>query len=139
MGLETAISVCAQTLAREAISRTAICIMVRLSGERCVISGVTLDGQSVPADTVLHGLKLQDGRFVVRMYGVCDNPKEAALFGKKIGEPLWTAAIRFEIRFRKQYLRHCVHMKTVFPTLEDGISLKDSFNQADVTAICPAG
>lgn len=31
MGLETAISVCAQTLAREAISRTAICIMVRLS------------------------------------------------------------------------------------------------------------
>ena len=32
MGLETAISVCAQTLAREAISRTAICIMVRLSG-----------------------------------------------------------------------------------------------------------
>ncbi|MFR3365913.1 MAG: L-fucokinase [Gallintestinimicrobium sp.] len=84
-------------------------------GERCVISGVTLDGQSVPADTVLHGLKLQDGRFVVRMYGVCDNPKEAALFGKRSANRCGRQQfIRFEIRFRKQYLRHCVHMKTVF-------------------------
>lgn len=84
-------------------------------GEHCVISGVTLDGQSVPADTVLHGLKLQDGRFVVRMYGVCDNPKEAALFGKRSANRCGRRQfIRFEIRFRKQYLRHCVHMKTVF-------------------------
>lgn len=51
--------------------------------ERCVISGVTLDGQSVPADTVLHGLKLQDGRFVVRMYGVCDNPEGSGIIWKK--------------------------------------------------------
>ena len=107
-------------------------------GERCVISGVTLDGQSVPADTVLHGLKLQDGRFVVRMYGVCDNPKEAALFGKKIDEPLWTAAV-YPIRNTiQEAVSATLHAyEDGFPTLEDGISLKDSFNQADVTAILP--
>lgn len=107
-------------------------------GERCVISGVTLDGQSVPADTVLHGLKLQDGRFVVRMYGVCDNPKEAALFGKKIGEPLWTAAV-YPIRNTIQEAVSATlrAYEDGFPTLKDGISLKDSFNQADVTAILP--
>ena len=107
-------------------------------GERCVISGVTLDGQSVPADTVLHGLKLQDGRFVVRMYGVCDNPKEAALFGKKIDEPLWTAAV-YPIRNTIQEAVSATlrAYEDGFPTLKDGISLKDSFNQADVTAILP--
>ena len=99
---------------------------------------MTLDGQSVPADTVLHGLKLQDGRFVVRMYGVCDNPKEAALFGKKIGEPLWTAAV-YPIRNTIQEAVSATlrAYEDGFPTLKDGISLKDSFNQADVTAILP--
>lgn len=44
-------------------------------GESCVISGVTLRGEQVPDKTVLHGLKLKDGRFVVRVYGIQDNPK----------------------------------------------------------------
>ena len=44
-------------------------------GENCVISAVTLRGEQIPADTVLHGLKQKDGRFVVRVYGVQDNPK----------------------------------------------------------------
>jgi len=44
-------------------------------GESCVISAVTLRGEQVPANTVLHGLKQKDGRFVVRVYGVQDNPK----------------------------------------------------------------
>ena len=44
-------------------------------GENCVISAVTLRGERIPANTVLHGLKQKDGRFVVRVYGVQDNPK----------------------------------------------------------------
>ena len=43
--------------------------------EGCVISAVTLRGEKIPAHTVLHGLKQKDGRFVVRVYGVGDNPK----------------------------------------------------------------
>ena len=44
-------------------------------GERCVVSGVTLRGEKLPDRTVFHGLKLKNGRFVVRVYGIQDNPK----------------------------------------------------------------
>lgn len=43
--------------------------------EKCVISGVTLKDQNVPAGVTLHGLKLRNGKFVVRVYGTLDNPK----------------------------------------------------------------
>ncbi len=62
-------------------------------GERSIVSGITLQAQTVPADCVLHGLKLKDGRFVARMYGVADNPKEKKLFGKEIPKALWELAI----------------------------------------------
>ena len=44
-------------------------------GENCVISAVTLRGEEIPAHTAMHGLKQKDGSFVVRVYGVNDNPK----------------------------------------------------------------
>ncbi len=102
-------------------------------GEGCVISGVTLTGESIPDNTVLHGLKLNDGRFVCRMYGVNDNPKENKLFGKELDCPLWEA---------KLYPICDTIEQAVADTLfgnKNGelISLKDSFNQADVTAILP--
>lgn len=43
--------------------------------EGCVISGVTLKEKNVPAGVTLHGLKLRNGKFVVRAYGTLDNPK----------------------------------------------------------------
>ncbi len=49
-------------------------------GEGCVVSGVRLRDVEVPAGTVLHGLRLKDGRFVVRRYGVDENPKENGLW-----------------------------------------------------------
>lgn len=106
-------------------------------GENCIISGVTLDGQNIPANTVLHGLKLRDGRFVVRMYGVGDNPKEKALFGKHLPTTLWEApiypvgdtikeAVDATLQAYQAYAEE-------FPT--NGISLKESFHQADTSAI----
>lgn len=44
-------------------------------GTGAVVSGVHLRDLDVPAGTVWHGLPLQDGRHVVRVYGVDDNPK----------------------------------------------------------------
>ncbi len=44
-------------------------------GEGAIVSGVKLRNERVGAHTVLHGLPLQDGLFVVRVYGVEDNPK----------------------------------------------------------------
>ncbi len=43
--------------------------------EGCIVSGVTLKDQYVPAGVAMHGLKLQNGKFVVRIYGTTDNPK----------------------------------------------------------------
>ena len=50
----------------------------------------------IPDGVVLHGLKQRDGKFVVRIFGVQDNPKENRLFGKdldevaeKFGTDLW--------------------------------------------------
>ena len=45
-------------------------------GAGAVLSHVTVRDREVPADVALHGLRLCDGRFVVRVYGVGDNPKE---------------------------------------------------------------
>lgn len=45
-------------------------------GKECVISGITLEGVTVPDGTVLHCVKQRSGGFVVRIYGIDDNPKD---------------------------------------------------------------
>lgn len=40
----------------------------------------------IPDGVVLHGLKQRDGKFVVRIFGVQDNPKENRLFGRDLDE-----------------------------------------------------
>ena len=111
-------------------------------GKGCVISGCTVgkarSGKNekpivIPDGTVVHGLKLADGRFVVRVYGVNDNPKEAKLFGKEIDEPLWTKPL---------YPAEHTFAEALSASLSgeakgELFSLKDSFNGADVTAILP--
>jgi fucokinase len=67
-------------------------------GEQCVLSAVTLRGEHIPAHTVLHGLKQKDGSFVVRVYGVNDNPKgtledETPFLGTTLGAFLETAGL----------------------------------------------
>lgn len=45
--------------------------------EGAVVSGLTLEDVTVPGETVLHGVKLQDNQgYLVRAYGVLDNPKK---------------------------------------------------------------
>jgi len=44
-------------------------------GDRTVLSYVEIVDECIPSDVVLHGLKQRDGKFVVRIYGVNDNPK----------------------------------------------------------------
>ncbi len=54
-----------------------------------IVSGMELAGVKVPADTVLHGLRLSDDRYVVRIYGVQDNPKNRLDKGAMwLGEPV---------------------------------------------------
>ena len=102
-------------------------------GKRCVISGVTLEGETVPDGTVLHGLKLRDGSFTVRFYGVDDNPKEAKHFGEPIDTPLWDAPI-FPVA---DTMKEAVRLALARETGERAISLAEGFREADVTAILP--
>ncbi|MBR6569432.1 MAG: bifunctional fucokinase/L-fucose-1-P-guanylyltransferase [Clostridia bacterium] len=105
-------------------------------GEGCIISGVTLDGQTVPDGAVLHGLKLRDGRFVVRMYAVGENPKEPVIFGKALDRALWDAPI-YPVcgSIREAVDATLAAYAAGFPGGEGCLSLKDSFNQADTAAI----
>ena len=46
--------------------------------ENAVVSGLQVPaGTVIPRKSVYHGLKLKDGNFVVRVYGVQDNPKDS--------------------------------------------------------------
>lgn len=55
-------------------------------GKHCVLSFVDIHDEVIPDNVVLHGLKQRDGKFVVRIFGVNDNPKENKLFGKDLDE-----------------------------------------------------
>ena len=65
-------------------------------GNHCVLSYIEVSDREIPDNVVLHGLKQRDGSFVVRIFGIGDNPKENKLFGKdldeleqKLGVRLW--------------------------------------------------
>ena len=45
-------------------------------GNRTILSFVDVGDEVVPDDVVLHALKRRDGKFVARIYGTHDNPKE---------------------------------------------------------------
>lgn len=44
-------------------------------GDRVLLSYVDIHDEQIPSDTVLHGLKQRDGKFVVRIYATQDDPK----------------------------------------------------------------
>ncbi len=47
-------------------------------GDGAIVSGVVLNDVIVPENTVLHGFKTLSGKYIVRIYGVNDNPKNHA-------------------------------------------------------------
>lgn len=55
-------------------------------GDHCVLSYIEVADREIPDNVVLHGLKQRDGSFVVRIFGIGDNPKENKLFGKNLDE-----------------------------------------------------
>ena len=55
-------------------------------GSNVVLSYIDIHGEAVPDNVVMHGLKQRNGRFVARIYGIHDNPKENRLFGRNLEE-----------------------------------------------------
>lgn len=54
-----------------------------------------MQDQVIPDNVVLHGLKQRNGKFIVRIFGVNDNPKEKRLFGRDLDELEDTLGVRF--------------------------------------------
>ena len=55
-------------------------------GENSVISFIEINDENIPSNVVVHGLKEKNNKFVVRIFGVNDNPKENKLFGLDLDE-----------------------------------------------------
>lgn len=65
-------------------------------GNNVILSYIDVNNKMIPDNVILHGLKERDGKFVVRIFGTEDNPKENKLFGidleeiqKRLGTELW--------------------------------------------------
>ena len=63
-------------------------------GKNVVLSYIDIHDEQIPDDVVRHGLKQKDGKFVCRIYGVEDNPKENRLFGMNLEEALEQVGIQ---------------------------------------------
>lgn len=98
-------------------------------GKNCIVSGATLESVNLPDNTILHTLKLSNGKFVTRILGLDDNPKENKWLGKSLDGPLWDAEL-FEAFDTPQ--------KSALASLSGKTgeySLKSSFNMADSSQI----
>lgn len=99
-------------------------------GSNVLLSYVDIYDETVPDNVVLHGLKLNDGRYTVRIYGINDDPKSNMLFGNKLDEPLWNAKIYPICDTMREAVRAALEIYNG-GEVEDGISLSDGFNSAD--------
>ena len=110
-------------------------------GNNCIVSFMKITDEKIPDNVVVHGIKLLNGNYVVRIYGVNDNPKENYLFSIDIGEPLWSAKIYKEEKTLKTALESSLNLyKEIQSThsikkSNDLLSLADGFNKADPYSI----
>ncbi len=55
-------------------------------GSHVILSYIDIHDETIPDNVVLHGLKQSNGKFICRIYGIQDNPKEGRLFGRSLEE-----------------------------------------------------
>jgi len=113
-------------------------------GTGTVLSYINIHDEVVPENVVLHGLKQNDGKFVCRVFGVNDNPKENKLFGHTIpvdlAPNLWLAPIYPEKENIKEAVEAALRLYDAvmvenWNSIEIGKSLASGFNDADPEAI----
>lgn len=113
-------------------------------GEGTVLSYIDIHDETIPSNVVLHGLKQINGKFVCRIFGVKDNPKENKLFGKELptalGSTLWNAPIYPEKDNIKDAVAAALDLyykvtNDNWNAIEPGKSLASGFNDADPEAI----
>lgn len=71
-------------------------------GDNVLLSYIDIHDETIPSDVVLHGLKQKDKKFVARIYGIKDNPKEDKLFGISLAEFMFKNGIS-EVELGENY------------------------------------
>lgn len=113
-------------------------------GEGSLLSFIDVQDEIIPDNVVVHGLKQTNGKFVCRIYGVGDNPKENRLFGHTIPEDLakslWMAPIYPEKDTIREALSSALELyrnvtEERWDLIERGKSLASGFYDADPDAI----
>ena len=134
-------------------------------GRDCIVSNVTIDFAEIPDNTVIHCLKQNDGGFVVRIYGIYDDPKQGIDSGGTfLGMPmrdfirkhkimfsdlwdnepntLWNAKLFCKCDSLRQSLEYALKLCTDSAEICDTgclVSLKQSYENADYNNIFNPG
>jgi len=122
-------------------------------GSNVLLSYIDIHDEQIPDDVVLHGLKQKDGKFVARIYGINDNPKEGLLFGKPLEDmgdiwdtddhTLWTAKLYPACETIREAVAAALNVYEIMHGRGDVESWQNSsrkslcsgFNDADASAI----
>ena len=113
-------------------------------GTGTVLSYIDVHDETIPSVVVLHGLKQTNGKFVARIFGVQDNPKENKLFGRTIpaefGNTLWEAPIYPECNTIREAVAAALRLyhavtEERWTDVVRGKSLAAGFRDADPEAI----
>ena len=113
-------------------------------GAGTVLSYIDIHDEVIPSGVVLHGLKQTNGKFVARIFGVQDNPKENKLFGHtlpaELGNTLWEAPIYPECDTIREAVAAALRLYHVvteerWADVIRGKSLAAGFHDADSEAI----
>lgn len=82
-------------------------------GNNVLLSYIDIHDETIPDNVVLHGLKQKNGKFVCRIYGIYDNPKETKLFGLNLSEVQKILALQENELWNTD--NHTLWMANVYP------------------------
>lgn len=104
-------------------------------GNSVVLSYIEVLDQVIPDNVVLHGLKQRNGKFVVRIYGIKDNPKENRIFGlnleeigQRLGVDFWNEGEERNLWNAKIYLEK----ENIYEALSASLKLHKCFTDREL-------
>ena len=120
--------------------------------ENVILSSVEIKDAKIPSDVILHGIKQKNGKYICRIYGIDDNPKEEKLFNKSISSlPFGLSGILWEINLypecntMDEAIKSALNIYKISHGEKDGNleewkkynkkSLSSGFNDADILEI----
>lgn len=130
------------------VERSLVRDLVSIGSSSVLSCAEIAEGVKIPSGVVLHALKLKNGSFVCRIFGIEDDPKKDLLFGKKLSgdlwekndvHDLWHARIYPECADMDESIRLALELYDTVqeekPLLQKQHSLCSSFNEADPDAL----